>query len=227
MKNIDIVSLFPEIIDSYINNSPITKSLDDKDLLISTHQLRNFSLDNHNRVDDKQYGGDPGMVLMAEPLIKSIDYISELRGSKPLTILMSPQGKKIDPKLLVEILQSKFIAIICGRYEGVDERFIEEKVDIEISIGDFIVSGGELPSLILLESLLRFLPGIIGNEISLDNDSFGINFQNLLKGPVYTRPKIINGREVPEILLSGDPKKISKWRENISKKRTQERRKDL
>ena len=227
MKNIDIVSLFPEIIDSYINNSPITKSLDDKDLLISTHQLRNFSLDKHNKVDDKQYGGDPGMVLMAEPLIKSIDHISELRGSKPLTILMSPQGKKIDPKLLVEILESNFIAIICGRYEGVDERFIEEKVDIEISIGDFIVSGGELPSLILLESLLRFLPGIIGNEISLDNDSFGINFQNLLKGPVYTRPKIINGREVPEILLSGDPKKISKWRENISKKRTQERRKDL
>ena len=140
---------------------------------------------------------------------------------------MSPQGKKIDTKLLVEILESNFIAIICGRYEGVDERFIEEKVDIEISIGDFIVSGGELPSLILLESLLRFLPGIIGNEISLDNDSFGINFQNLLKGPVYTRPKIINGREVPEILLSGDPKKISKWRENISKKRTQVRRKDL
>ena len=164
---------------------------------------------------------------MAEPLFKSIDHISELRGSKPLTILMSPQGKKLDPKLLVEILESNFIAIICGRYEGVDERFIEEKVDIEISIGDFIVSGGELPSLILLESLLRFLPGIIGNEISLDNDSFGINFQNLLKGPVYTRPKIINGREVPEILLSGDPKKISKWRENISKKRTQERRKDL
>ena len=140
---------------------------------------------------------------------------------------MSPQGKKLDPKLLSEILDRDFIAVICGRYEGVDERFIEEKVDIEVSIGDFIVSGGELPSLILIESLLRFLPGIIGNEMSLDNDSFGINFQNLLKGPVYTRPKIINGREVPEILLSGDPKKISKWRENISKKRTQERRKDL
>ena len=167
------------------------------------------------------------MVLMAEPLMKSIDHISELRGSKPLTILMSPQGKKLDPKLLSEILDRDFIAVICGRYEGVDERFIEEKVDIEVSIGDFIVSGGELPSLILIESLLRFLPGIIGNEMSLDNDSFGINFQNLLKGPVYTRPKIINGREVPEILLSGDPKKISKWRENISKKRTQERRKDL
>jgi tRNA-(guanine-N1)-methyltransferase len=128
---------------------------------------------------------------------------------------------------LYEILERDFIAVICGRYEGVDERFIEEKVDMEVSIGDFIVSGGELPSLILIESLLRFLPGIIGNEMSLDNDSFGINFQNLLKGPVYTRPKIINGREVPEILLSGDPKKISKWRENISKKRTQERRKDL
>ena len=227
MKNIDIVSLFPEIIDLYIKNSPITKSLDNKDLLISTHQLRSFSLDKHKRVDDKQYGGDPGMVLMAEPLIKSIDHISELRGSKPLTILMSPQGKKLDPKLLSEILDRDFIAVICGRYEGVDERFIEEKVDIEVSIGDFIVSGGELPSLILIESLLRFLPGIIGNEMSLDNDSFGINFQNLLKGPVYTRPKIINGREVPEILLSGDPKKISKWRENISKKRTQERRKDL
>ena len=133
----------------------------------------------------------------------------------------------LDAKLAEKFSRKSGMIIICGRYEGVDERFIEEKVDIEISIGDFIVSGGELPSLILPESLLRFLPGIIGNEISLDNDSFGINFQNLLKGPVYTRPKIINGREVPEILLSGDPKKISKWRENISKKRTQERRKDL
>ena len=227
MKSIDIVSIFPEIIDLYLQNSPVTKSIPEKDIIIKTHQLRNFSEDKHSRVDDKQYGGDPGMVLKAEPLMKSIDYISGLRSSNPFTILMSPQGKKLDQNIILEILNNDNIAIVCGRYEGVDERFIEEKVNIEVSIGDFILSGGELPSLILLESLLRFIPGIIGNEKSLDNDTFGKNYKNLLKGPVYTRPKKIKDREVPQILLSGDHKKIEDWRKKISKNRTKERRKDL
>ena len=178
MKCIDIVSIFPEIIDLYLKNSPVTKSIPEKDIIIETHQLRNFSEDKHSRVDDKQYGGDPGMVLMAEPLMKSIDYISTLRSSNPFTILMSPQGEKLDQNIILEILNNDNIAIVCGRYEGVDERFIEEKVNIEVSIGDFILSGGELPSLILLESLLRFIPGIIGNEKSLDNDTFGKNHKN-------------------------------------------------
>ena len=140
---------------------------------------------------------------------------------------MSPQGKKIDPKLLVEILESNFIAIICGRYEGVDERFIEEKVDLELSVGDFILSGGELPSLLVIEALSRFTPGFMGNNDSFENDSFGKNFQSTLKGPVYTKPNDFKGKKVPEILLSGDHAKILEWRKEVSIERTKKRRNDL
>ena len=227
MKNIDIVSLFPEIIDSYINNSPITKSLDDKDLLISTHQLRNFSLDKHKRVDDKQYGGDPGMVLMAQPRIDCVEHIEKIRNSEAFTVLLSPQGEGINHSIINKISLSKNVILVCGRYEGVDERFIEEKVDCELSIGDFILSGGELPALIVLEAVIRLIPGVLGDHKSMLNDSFGVNFSNKLKGPVYTRPKEVGNKKVPDVLLSGDHKEINKWRNNISRYRTKNRRKDL
>jgi tRNA (guanine37-N1)-methyltransferase len=227
MKTIDIVTLFPEILDYYFENTPINKKINKDELEIITHQLRDFTEEKHKKVDDNQYGGEAGMVLMAEPLINSINFITKLRKQKPFTILLSPQGEKINHLILSEIFKYNHLAFVCGRYEGVDERFIEEKVDIELSVGDFILSGGELPAMLTIEALLRFVPGNLGNRDSFLNDSFGENFISQLKGPVYTRPSILNGRKVPDILLSGDHKKIQEWRKMISEQRTQSRRNDL
>lgn len=226
MKNIDVVTLFPEILDEYFNSSPFKKNLPSS-IDISTHQLRDFSDDKHRRVDDTQYGIEPGMVLMPEPLSKAVDSIEKSRNKKAYTVLLSPQGELISHNILEKLFEKESLIFICGRYEGVDERFIEEKVDLELSVGDFILSGGELPSLLVIEALSRFTPGFMGNNDSFENDSFGKNFQSTLKGPVYTKPSDFKGKKVPEILLSGDHAKILEWRKEVSIERTKKRRNDL
>ena len=145
--NIDIVTLFPEIIDQFLIASPLKKTFDQGSIEVTIHQLRDFAKDKHNKVDDKQYGGDPGMVLMAQPLIDCVEHIEKIRNSKVFTVLLSPQGERINQSIIKKISLSKNVILVCGRYEGVDERFIEEKVDCELSIGDFIVSGGGTPRL--------------------------------------------------------------------------------
>lgn len=226
MKNIDIITLFPEIIESYISSKPFVKNISPK-VKIKAHQLRDFSTYKNRQVDDKQYGIEPGMVLMPEPLSNAVDFIEKKRKSICYKVLLSPQGKLIDTQLINDIYNKPDLIFVCGRYEGVDERFIEEKIDLEISIGDFILSGGELPSLLILEAMSRLSPGFIGNEQSIINDSFGNNFKSCLKGPVYTKPNDYKGRKVPEVLLSGDQKKILEWRKEISRDRTKKRRDDL
>ena len=226
MKNIDIITLFPEIIEDYISSQPFSKNISPK-VKIKTHQLRDFSPYKHRQVDDKQYGIEPGMVLMPEPLSNAVDYIEKKRNNKCYKILFSPQGKLIDSELINNLYKKSNLIFVCGRYEGVDERFIEEKIDLEISVGDFVVSGGELPALLLLEAMSRLSPGFLGNEKSLLNDSFGDNFKSILKGPVYTKPNEYRGKKVPKVLLSGDHKKILQWRKEISLARTKKRRDDL
>ena len=226
MKNIDIITLFPEIIEDYISSQPFSKNISPK-VKIKAHQLRDFSPYKHRQVDDKQYGIEPGMVLMPEPLSNAVDYIEKKRNNKCYKILFSPQGKLIDSELINNIYKKSNLIFVCGRYEGVDERFIEEKIDLEISVGDFVVSGGELPALLLLEAMSRLSPGFLGNEKSLLNDSFGDNFKSILKGPVYTKPNEYRGKKVPKVLLSGDHKKILQWRKEISLARTKKRRDDL
>lgn len=226
MNSIDIVSLFPEIVMNYIDSAPFNKNLP-PNIDILTHQLRDFTKNKHKKVDDSQYGFEPGMVLMPEPLTNAVEFIHKSRNKKPYTVLLSPQGKIATHSTLERLFQKDAIVFICGRYEGVDERFIEESVDLELSVGDFVLSGGELPSLLILEALLRFSPGFMGNKDSFENDSFGKNFQSALKGPVYTKPRDFKGNKVPEVLLSGDHKKILEWRKNISLERTQKRRNDL
>ena len=226
MKNIDIITLFPEIIEDYISSQPFSKNISPK-VKIKAHQLRDFSPYKHRQVDDKQYGIEPGMVLMPEPLSNAVDYIEKKRNNKCYKILFSPQGKLIDSELINNLYKKSNLIFVCGRYEGVDERFIEEKIDLEISVGDFVVSGGELPALLLLEAMSRLSPGFLGNEKSLLNDSFGNNFKSILKGPVYTKPNEYRGKKVPKVLLSGDHKKILQWRKEISLARTKKRRDDL
>ena len=171
-------------------------------------------------MDDAPYGGGEGMVMMAEPLALAIKSIK----NKGKVLLMSPQGEHLSNAHIDNLLDEKSITIICGRYEGIDERFIENYVDQEFSIGDFVLSGGEIPALALIDALSRKIPDVLGNQESFKNDSFE---NNLLKGPVYTRPQIFEEKDVPEILLSGDHEKINDWKILSSLQRTIERRPDL
>ncbi len=217
--NFNLVTIFPEII-KLLEFGVIGKAIE-KDLIsINGLNPRNFSKNTSKNVDDAPYGGGEGMVMMAEPLALAIKSIK----NKGKVILMSPQGEHLSNSHIDDLLDEKSITIICGRYEGIDERFIENYVDQEFSIGDFVLSGGEIPALALIDALSRKIPDVLGNQESFKNDSFE---NNLLKGPVYTRPQKFEEKNVPEILLSGDHEKINDWKILSSLQRTIERRPDL
>ena len=217
--NFNLVTIFPEII-KLLDFGVIGKAIE-KDL-ISMNSLnpRDFSKNTNKNVDDAPYGGGEGMVMMAEPLALAMKSIK----NKGKVLLMSPQGERLSNKHIDGLLDEKSITIICGRYEGIDERFIENYVHKEFSIGDFVLSGGEIPALALIDAFSRKIPGVLGNQESFKNDSFE---NNLLKGPVYTRPQKFEGKDVPGILLSGDHEKIDDWKILSSLQRTIERRPDL
>jgi len=217
--NFNLVTIFPEII-KLLDFGVIGKAIE-KDLIsISGLNPRDFSKNTNKNVDDAPYGGGEGMVMMAEPLALAIKSIE----NKGKVLLMSPQGENLSNGHIKNLLDEKSITIICGRYEGIDERFIENYVDQEFSIGDFVLSGGEIPALALIDTLSRKIPGVLGNQESFKNDSFE---NNLLKGPVYTRPQKFEEKDVPEILLSGDHEKINDWKILSSLQRTIQRRPDL
>ena len=219
--NINIITLFPEIFEA-LNYGLLGQAIDREDIKINIFNLREHQINQHGQVDDKPYGGGEGMVLMAEPLERSLmDIPDDILGK---VINLSPQGTLLDHDKAKELSSLKNITIISGRYEGIDERFISQYVDEEISIGNFILSGGEFAALSLIDSLSRFIPGVIGNKKSVDKDSLS---QGLLKGPVFTRPENFNSELVPEILLSGDHKKIQEWKDDQALIRTFKRRPEL
>ena len=219
--NINIITLFPEIFEA-LNFGLLGQAIDRQDIKINTYNLRDHQINKHGQVDDKPYGGGAGMVLMAEPLEKSLKDIPVDEVGK--VINLSPQGTLFNHKKAKELSLLKSITIIAGRYEGIDERFISQYIDEEISIGDFVLSGGEFAALNLIDSISRFIPGIIGNKASVEQDSLS---QGFLKGPVFTRPENFNSESVPEILLSGDHEKIQEWKDVQALKRTFERRPEL
>ena len=216
---IDILTLFPEMFDGFLKTSIIKRALDDNKVVIEIHNIRDYSLDPHKRVDDYQFGGGAGMVLMPEPIFRAID---DLKREDSLVLLMTPQGEKFKQEKAYELVKYKHIIIICGHYEGFDER-IRTLADMEISIGDYVLTGGELPSMVITDAVVRLIDGVIDLESHL-NDSFN---NNLLDYPVYTKPQNFRGMEVPEVLLSGHHENIRKWRLAESEKRTLERRPDL
>ena len=219
--NINIITLFTEIFEA-LNYGLLGQAINREDIKINIFNLRKHQINKHGQVDDKQYGGGQGMVLMAEPLEKSIkDIPADILGK---VINLSPQGNLLNHDKSKELSSLESITIISGRYEGIDERFISQYVDEEISIGDFVLSGGEFAALSLIDSLSRFIPGVIGNKRSVDLDSLS---QGFLKGPVFTRPENFNSESVPEVLLSGDHKKIQEWKNNQALIRTFERRPEL
>ena len=218
----DIITLFPEMFSAIQEEGVIARAMKSSLISINTWQLRDFSSNKYKNVDEKPYGGGAGMVMQVKPIR---DCITKIKQSSPNTrvIYLSPQGKKLDQDLVEELETFESITMLCGRYEGVDERVIENDIDIEISIGDYVISGGELAAMVVIDAISRRIPGVLGNEVSL-KDSFT---DHLLDFPHYTRPEVIDGQSVPKALLSGDQSKIDAWRLEQSIKKTKQKRPDL
>jgi len=220
---IDIISVLPELLESPLRHS-IMKRAQDKGLLeVHTHSLRNWAVNKHGQVDDYQFGGGAGMVMMAEPLVNAIEELSA-GGAFEEIIFLTPDGEQLTQRIANQLSMRKNLLLICGHYKGIDERVREHFVTREISIGDYVLSGGELAAAVLVDSIGRLLPGVLNDETSALFDSFQ---DDLLAPPVYTRPADFRGWKVPEVLLSGDPKKIDEWRHTQSIQRTRDRRPDL
>ena len=216
----NILTIFPEIF-NVLNHGVISKAFE-KNLSINCYDIRENPINKHGQIDGKPYGGGEGMLMMAQPLKETLSKISSKdRGH---VIYLSPQGKRLSQENVINYSTMKSLTLVCGRYEGVDQRFIDKYVDEEISIGDFILSGGEYAAICLIDAIARNLPGTIGNEDSIKNDSFS---NGLLKGPAYTRPEIFEDIKVPDVLLSGNHSKINEWKTQKSLIQTYIRRPDL
>ncbi len=219
-----IITPFPEAINTLIENNIANQGIKKNLLEVEIINLRDFAKDNYKKIDDEPYGGGSGMVMMCQPLFDAIDHCIELSADKPLVIFPSPRGKKLNHDISSELSSEKSLIFICGHYKGIDERVIEKYVDLEISIGDFIISNGELSTMIIFDSIARLVPGVLNDLNSAMTDSF---VDDLLDAPYFTRPNEIDGLKVPEVLLSGDHKAIEKWRNDKKLEITKDRRPDL
>jgi tRNA (guanine37-N1)-methyltransferase len=219
----DILTIFPEIFRSPLSESLLKKALDRELIQVRVWNLRDFTEDKHRTTDDYPYGGGAGMVMKADPIFRAVE---EIRSKNPeaRAILLTPQGERFHQGLAKELSEQKHWILVCGRYEGLDERVRRGAVDREISIGDYILNGGEIPALVFLEVISRYVPGFLGSEQSVEEESFS---DGLLEYPQYTRPPVFRGMEVPEVLLSGNHAEIKRWRRRASLKRTYGRRPDL
>ena len=224
---IDIITIFPDMFGPVLNESIIKRAQKKGKVKIQVHDLRDYTLDKHRKVDDRPFGGGSGMVMCADPIFRSVESLKRntryaIRDTK--VILLTPQGQQLNQNVAKRLSKYKHIILLCGHYEGIDERVRGRLADEEISIGDYVLTGGELPAMILLDSVVRLLPGVLGDRNSLKFESFE---GNLLEYPQYTRPAVYRGMKVPDILLSGDHKKIEIWRKEQAVKRTKEKRPDL
>ena len=208
------MTLFPEIFSLTMEIGVIGRAVKNKIVDLKCHQIRDFSKDKHRRVDDYPFGGGEGMIMMAEPIFQTFEYIKIIRKKVPYLIMMSPKGKVLNQEIINRIRNFQDIAILCGRYEGVDQRLIDEIVDEEISIGNYVLTGGELPALVFLDTVIRTLPGVLASRESFENES---HYNHTLEHPQYTRPQIWHNKKVPEVLLSGNHKEILDWKKQKSK----------
>lgn len=223
MLTVDIITLFPEMFTGVFKAGVIGRAIERGKVVIRVHNLREYGIGKHKMVDDTPFGGGDGMVMMAEPIARALEDILGDERDKTRVILTTPQGKPYNQEKAMELAQCDRIAIVCGRYAGVDERVRLYLVDEEISIGDYVLSGGELPAMVIVDCAVRHVPGVLGNEDSPKNDSFPL----LLEHAQYTRPRVWRGHAVPDVLLSGNHEEIRKWRLQDSEQRTAHRRPDL
>lgn len=221
---IDVLTLFPEAFRGPLDVSIIKRAREDGLLDLQIHDIREHAADRHRSVDDYPFGGGQGMVMRVDVLDRALQHVQGLDGPPGLVVFLSPQGEVLSDRLVRELATNERLVLVCGRYEGVDERFIEHCVDREVSIGDYILTGGELPAMVLIDSVARHIPGALGDEVSPEEESFA---DGLLEHPQYTRPSEYRDWTVPEVLLSGHHANIEKWKKEQRLKRTQERRPDL
>ncbi len=219
-----IVSLFPEMFAPFTQQGVTGRAVKSGLLSVDTFNPRDFTHDRHRTVDDRPYGGGPGMLMMVKPLTDAIAAAKQVGGENSKVIYLSPQGKPLDQAGVKRLSEIDRTILICGRYEGIDERVIDAHVDEEVSIGDYVLSGGELPAMVLMDAVARLVPGVLGHKASAVEDSFT---DGLLDCPHYTRPEVLEGQAVPEVLLSGDHEKIRQWRLTQSLGRTWQRRPEL
>ncbi len=221
---IDILTLFPDMCDTVMSESIIGRARKNGKVEIHCTDIRDYTADKHRRVDDKPYGGGMGMVMAPQPIYDCFQSLCDEIGSRPHLIYLTPQGKTLTQERVKALAKLDNIALLCGHYEGVDERVIEALEPEEISVGDYVLTGGELPALIVADAVSRMLPGVLSDDECFEEES---HFNSLLEYPQYTHPSVWQGRQVPEILLSGNHAKVDKWRREQSLKRTFERRPDL
>ncbi len=221
---IDILTLFPDMCETVMNESIIGRARKAGKVEINCVNIRDFSGNKHNKVDDTPYGGGMGMIMAAQPIYSAFKSLYNEGEEKPYLIYMSPKGKTFKQSDAIDLSKKEHIVLLCGHYEGIDERVIEEIVDEEISIGDFVLTGGELPALTVADAVCRMLPGVLSEDICFEEES---HFGGLLEFPQYTKPAVWNGREVPEVLLSGHHANITKWRREKSLEETLKRRPDM
>jgi tRNA (guanine37-N1)-methyltransferase len=219
---IDVVTVFPEILRSPLRESLLGRAIEAGLVDVHVHDLRGWTDDRHRSVDDEAYGGGPGMVLKPEPLFLAVESLDPDRGR---VLLLSPAGRRLDQALVRELAGEEHLTLLCGRYEGVDERVVQGLPAEELSIGDYVLAGGELPALVLIEAVTRLVPGVIGKEASHERDSFAE--PGLLDHPHYTRPSEFRGMTVPEVLRSGDHGAIERWRRDAALEKTRRNRPDL
>ena len=218
---VDVLTIFPGIFDGPLRESLLGKAIAAGLLDVRVHDIRDAASDRHRSTDDEPYGGGPGMVMKAEPVFAAVEALGEPRGR---TILLSPAGRRLDRDLVHELAAEPWLVLICGRYEGVDERVVHGLPAEELSIGDYVLSGGELPALVVLEAVTRLVPGVIGRQESYERDSFE---DGLLDHPHYTRPPEFRGMAVPEVLRSGDHAAVDRWRRDAAREKTRRNRPDL
>ncbi|MBQ8539110.1 MAG: tRNA (guanosine(37)-N1)-methyltransferase TrmD [Ruminococcus sp.] len=222
---IDVITLFPEMMETVLNESIIGRAQKKGVLEINCHQLREFAFDKHRHVDDAPYGGGKGMLMMTEPIALCYENICESLDEKPYFVYMSPQGNVLNQQKLIDISSKhKNICVLCGHYEGVDQRVIDELVDEEISIGDYVLTGGELPTLVFVDALARMEKGVLSEDECFTKES---HYDGLLEYPQYTRPQVWRGKEVPQVLLSGHHENVDKWRREQSVVNTAKKRPDM
>ena len=225
---IDIIAIFPGMFDGISKFGVIAQAFSSGDCVLNIYDLRDFTSDRHRKVDDRPYGGGPGMVLMAEPLDRAIRHIKRKNSIRQKhlqkTILLTPRGSVLGQGTLKDLSVLKNLIIICGRYEGVDQRLIDLSVDMEISIGDYVLTGGEIPAMVLIDGVVRLMPGVVGKEESLSTESFQ---SGLLDWPQYTRPSSYRGLRVPHVLTGGNHGDIAEWRRKKAEEMTRKRRPDL
>jgi len=221
----DILTLFPEMFESYLGQGHLKLAIERGLVDIKRHNFREFAPGNRRQVDDKPFGGGPGMLLMCQPVFDCVESVQTQENAPGRLLMMTPQGRKLDQGLVEELAQEPRLLLLCGRYEGFDDRIRQGLQPLEVSVGDFVCNGGEVPAMLIIDAVIRLIPGVLGDETSSRYDSF--SHSGLLEHPQFTRPREFRGMTVPDVLISGDHKKIEEWQREQSLQRTAERRRDL